>query len=183
MKINEVESLVGIPKKSIRYYEDEGLLKPARDTGNGYRDYTNEDVALLKKIKVYRKLSLPIEEIQNIMTGKLTVSEALERHKIILAHQQTDIEKQLILCDRMIRDSAENNSLDADSYLARILDLEKEGVAFTDIVKLDRNREITGVWLSVAGFAMIFWRWPDSFGGDSRTTQDRSGYSSSLKRS
>ncbi|NCB50625.1 MAG: MerR family transcriptional regulator [Clostridia bacterium] len=156
MKINEVESLVGIPKKNIRYYEDEGLLNPARDSANGYRNYTDEDVTLLKKIKVYRKLALPIEEIQNIMTGKLTVSEALERHKIFLAHQKTDIEKQLILCDQMIRDAAEDNTLDADAYLSRILNLEREGVTFTNIVKLDRKKEITGVWLSVAGFALLF---------------------------
>lgn len=156
MKINEMEALVGIPKKSIRYYEDEGLLKPARDSANGYRNYTDEDVVLLKRIKVYRKLALPIEDIQRIMTGKLTVCEALERQKIVLAHQKTDVEKQLVLCDRMISDAAEDNTLDADAYLSRILTLEKEGVTFTNIVKVDRRKEITGVWLSVVGFAMIF---------------------------
>ena len=156
MKINEAEALVGIPKKSIRYYEDMGLLKPARDTANGYRNYTNEDVVLLKKIKVYRKLALPVEDIHRIMDGKLTVGEALERQKIVLAHQKSDIEKQLVLCDRMIGDAAENNTLNADTYLSRISDLEKEGVAFTNIVKTDRKKEIAGVWLSVVGFSLVF---------------------------
>ena len=41
MKINEVEALVGIPKKNIRFYESEGLLKPERSS-NGYRDYSEE---------------------------------------------------------------------------------------------------------------------------------------------
>ena len=39
MKINEVESLIGITKKNIRFYEDQGLITPARDKNNGYRYY------------------------------------------------------------------------------------------------------------------------------------------------
>ena len=54
MKINEVEAIVGIPKKSIRFYEDEGLLHPIRDQSNGYRDYVNEDIVILKMIKIYQ---------------------------------------------------------------------------------------------------------------------------------
>ena len=39
MKINEVEAQVGITKKNIRFYEDQGLLKPHRNSQNGYREY------------------------------------------------------------------------------------------------------------------------------------------------
>lgn len=156
MKINEVELLAGIPKKNIRYYEDEGLLSPSRNSANGYRDYTDADVDNLKKIKVYRKLALPIDEIKKIMSGKLTVSEALSRQKIILAHRKSDIEKQLVLCDQMIAEAAENNTLAADDYLSRIARLEKEGVHFMNAARLDRGKEITGVWLSAAGFALLF---------------------------
>ena len=51
MKIYQVEELVGITKKNIRFYEEEGLLNPERDPLNGYRDYTLKDVQQLKKIK------------------------------------------------------------------------------------------------------------------------------------
>ena len=37
MKINEVEALVGITKKNIRFYEAQGLLSPRRNSQNGYR--------------------------------------------------------------------------------------------------------------------------------------------------
>jgi DNA-binding transcriptional MerR regulator len=156
VKINEVEALAGIPKKNIRYYEDEGLLSPSRNSANGYRDYTDADVVMLKKIRVYRKLALPIDEIKKIMFGELTVSEALGRQRIILAHRKTDIEKQLVLCDQMIAEAAENNTLDAEDYLTRIALLEKAGVRFMNAAKLDRKKEITGVWLSAAGFALLF---------------------------
>lgn len=39
MKINEVEALVGVTRRNIRSYEKEGLLAPARNSQNGYREY------------------------------------------------------------------------------------------------------------------------------------------------
>ena len=48
MKINEVEQQAGITKRNIRFYEQQGLLSPKRNGENGYRDYSEEDVAELK---------------------------------------------------------------------------------------------------------------------------------------
>ena len=55
LKINEVESLVGITKKNIRFYEEKGLLSPRRNSENGYRDYGEEEVAVLRRIKPLRR--------------------------------------------------------------------------------------------------------------------------------
>ena len=44
MKINEVEAAVGVTKKNIRFYEEEGLITPGREPGNGYRSYSQADV-------------------------------------------------------------------------------------------------------------------------------------------
>ena len=52
MKINEVEQLVGITKKNIRFYENQGLLHPDRHKTNGYRESSDADVDLLMKIKL-----------------------------------------------------------------------------------------------------------------------------------
>ena len=69
MKINQVEQLVGITKKNIRFYEEQGLLSPGRNRENGYRDYTEEDVKKLEQIKLLRKLGLPLEEIRMMQAG------------------------------------------------------------------------------------------------------------------
>ena len=47
MKINEVEAAVGVTKKNIRFYEEEGLISPRREPGNGYRSYSEADVERL----------------------------------------------------------------------------------------------------------------------------------------
>ena len=46
MKINEVEQLVGITKRNIRFYEKEGLLSPSRNSDNGYREYGEAGVIM-----------------------------------------------------------------------------------------------------------------------------------------
>lgn len=73
MKINEVEALVGITKKNIRFYESEGLLCPRRNSENGYRDYSSSEVDTLRRIKLMRKLGVPLEEIRQMLSGVHTV--------------------------------------------------------------------------------------------------------------
>ena len=87
VKINEVEALVGISKKNIRFYEEEGLLCPQRNSENGYRNYSDADVDVLMKIKFLRKLGLPLDEIRALQQGRLTVADALHRHRITLERE------------------------------------------------------------------------------------------------
>ena len=65
MKINEVEALVGITKKNIRFYEEQGLLSPKRNSENSYRDYADEEVQTLQRIKLMRKLGVPIYRLRS----------------------------------------------------------------------------------------------------------------------
>ena len=50
MNIKEIELRSGLPRSGVRFYESEGLLRPARSP-NGYRDYSEDDLATLLKIK------------------------------------------------------------------------------------------------------------------------------------
>ena len=75
MKINEVEQLVGITKRNIRFYEKEGLLSPSRNSDNGYREYGEAEVETLKQIKLLRKLDVPMEEIRRMQQGALILTD------------------------------------------------------------------------------------------------------------
>lgn len=150
-----MEALTQVPKKSIRYYEEEGLLRPARDIQNGYRNYTAEDVAVLKRVKLCRKLDLPVEEIRRIFAGELTFSEALERQKIVLAHEKNELEQKRTLCEGLIAALAAGEAPDADRALERVSELERDGVRFNDFARLDRGKKTRGVWLSVSGVALL----------------------------
>ena len=112
MKINEVEAQVGITKKNIRFYEEQGLLSPRRNSQNGYRDYGPGEVEVLRQIKLLRKLGVPLEEIRRMQSGKITVGDGMRRH--------------LVTLDR------ERHSLDAAALLKRMEELEQAGATFQD---------------------------------------------------
>ena len=50
MTIKEVEEKTGLARSNIRFYEKEKLIQPTRNVGNGYREYSEEDVEIIKKI-------------------------------------------------------------------------------------------------------------------------------------
>ena len=79
MRIKEMEQRTGLTAKAIRLYESKGLLKPARETENDYRDYTGEDVARLKTIAILRKLDLSVAEIKEWTDGQSGLSDLLHR--------------------------------------------------------------------------------------------------------
>ena len=69
VKINEVIQQVDLTKRAIKYYEEQGLLSVNKDE-NGYRNYTEEDVKILKEISIYRKLGISIKDIKTLLEKK-----------------------------------------------------------------------------------------------------------------
>jgi MerR family transcriptional regulator, copper efflux regulator len=67
MNIGDAAERSGLPAKTIRYYEDIQLLKPAR-SGNGYRDYSVEDVHRLKFLQRARSLGFSVEECRQLLS-------------------------------------------------------------------------------------------------------------------
>lgn len=103
MRINEVEQLLGISKANIRFYEKQKLLSPGR-TENGYREYTDEDIARLKKIITLRKLGISVECIRNHLSGEMALSEILENHIADLEQQTQTLNGSLRLCRQLQKD-------------------------------------------------------------------------------
>ena len=67
MTIKEVEKLTGLTAKSIRYYEDKGLITVERNEENDYRSYSEVEVNRLKKIKLLRYLEFSVEEVKAML--------------------------------------------------------------------------------------------------------------------
>ena len=140
MKINEVEALAGIPKKNIRFYEEQGLLSPRRNAENGYRDYGDEEVQILRRIKVLRKLGVPIEEIRQMFSGTHTVADGMRRHLISLERERRNLEQSIALCQELQKEDIPVQALDAENILGRMEQLEQGGTSFRD--RQTRERKI-----------------------------------------
>ena len=100
MRIKEVEARTGLTAKAIRLYESKGLLKPARETENDYRDYTEEDVARLKAIAILRKLDVPVKTIKEWTDGKTELRDILQK----AAEQNREASRENELRHRLAED-------------------------------------------------------------------------------
>lgn len=136
MKINEVEAQVGITKKNIRFYEEQGLLSPRRDSANGYRDYGEAEVAVLRQIKLMRKLGVPLEEIRKMQAGG-TVADGMRRHLVTLERERKSLEQSIQLCQSLKDREERLDALDAAGLLEEMEKLEQAGTTFQDKQKQD----------------------------------------------
>ncbi|MBQ8490480.1 MAG: MerR family transcriptional regulator [Pseudobutyrivibrio sp.] len=156
MKINQVEELVGITKKNIRFYEEQGLIIPKRNLENGYRDYSLEDVDLLNKIKLLRRLEVPIEEIKRLEAGKISVADCLDRHISHFTHRQQELDVMKEMCREMIEADVHFDNLQAESYLEEMKKLEKGGIRFMDVNKTDIKKSKQGPIIAAAVSIVFF---------------------------
>ena len=163
MKINEVETLVGITKKNIRFYEDKGLVSPNRNETNGYREYSQEDVEMLRKIKLLRQLSVPIEEILKLQSGHFTLQDCMNRHMILLDRETENIFQNRQICAKIVEDGDQFSCMDTDKYSVMMDSLEKEGVQFMNVQNVDKGKRgsilstIVMIVMMGAMIALLLW--------------------------
>jgi DNA-binding transcriptional MerR regulator len=90
MRIGELAQKAGVTPRTIRYYENLGLLKPSEREGTGFRYYTEAELARLEKIDCLKSLGLTLEEIASVidlyfentneLNAKRKVLEILQAH-------------------------------------------------------------------------------------------------------
>ncbi|MGN0733644.1 MAG: MerR family transcriptional regulator [Emergencia sp.] len=159
MRINEVEQIVGISKKNIRFYEDQGLIHPERNKANGYREYTENDIELILKIKLLRRLAVPIAEIRNLVDGRLTLPDCMERHLIYLNSQRKNIEAVSELCRSLNEQSAGLGELQVNEYLEQLDEMERGGSRFMNVSKVDVNKKKRGAKIAAVVMITIMVLW------------------------
>ena len=165
MRINEVEQLVGISKKNIRFYEEEGLLHPSREEGNSYRSYSDDDVRTLQIIKLLRRLGVPIEEIRRVQSGEIALGDSLEEHLVTLQSRIGSLTQTVTLCRTMADRGETLATLDFARYNREMAEAEQGGVQFMS-VKNDhkmKKRIAPLIWAVVfvalfgGVFALVLW--------------------------
>lgn len=67
MKINKLSQHSGVSAKTIRYYEEIGLLPKAVRAENGYREYGQNSLELLRFVRRCRDLRIPIDSIRKLV--------------------------------------------------------------------------------------------------------------------
>ena len=155
MFINEVCNIVGLSRKSIRYYEENGLLSPKRNTENDYRIYTEEDIQKLKTIKFLRELDVPIRELKMLNEGTLTLQECMESRIYKIREQEEKYQKVKEMCVDIKDSNATLDSIDITKHFQSMNTLNKEGFTMRD-VRTNKRKKILGAILSSFLFSILF---------------------------
>lgn len=90
--IRELSELAGVSARTLRYYDELGLLKPLYVSESGYRYYGEKEVTMLQQILFYRRRGLELKQIQKILyQADFDVMEALQEHLLDLEQQQKQL--------------------------------------------------------------------------------------------
>ena len=109
MRINDVERITGLTQKAIRLYENKGLIRVAREE-NGYRNYSSEDVDLLKKIKLFRSVGVSIADIKLYIFGVLALDEMIDKRKSEILKESGINSEKYRICEDLLK------GIDADDF-------------------------------------------------------------------
>ena len=116
--INEIAQLAGVSTRTLRYYGEIGLLPPKRIGENGYRYYDKDSVLVLQQILFYRHLSLPLKDIQRIITAPdFEAQNTLLEHRAALQIRSKQLNMLINTIDDTIRSlQGENNMEDKNLF-------------------------------------------------------------------
>lgn len=104
MLINELVKLSGLSARTLRYYDEIGLLRPSAVSGNGYRQYSQGDIDRLQQILFYRELDFKLEEIKKLLDHPdYEVKEALKNQCELLQKKRQYIDDLLITIEQTIQ--------------------------------------------------------------------------------
>jgi len=95
MKINQLSKLTNVLSKTIRYYEDVGLLPQASRNSNGYRVYSIDDVERLIFIRRCRELQIPIEQIKVLIQVQTDKTSSCSEVDLLIEKQLEKVRKTI----------------------------------------------------------------------------------------
>ena len=104
--VQKLGQLAGISTRTLRYYDEIGLLKPARINSSGYRIYSATEVERLQQILFYRELGVNLDTIKEIMTSStFDGTIALKEHREKLIEKRAQLNVLINNVDKSIKHS------------------------------------------------------------------------------
>lgn len=128
--IKQLSTLAGVTPRTLRHYDQIGLLKPSRIGENGYRYYGEEALLRLQQILLYRELEMPLDEIRNIMgRHDFDPLTALESHQKALIGRVERLQRILQTVDETISHLKGKKKMTNKQLFAAFSEEEQEKLA------------------------------------------------------
>lgn len=128
--IKEIADLAGVTTRTLRYYDEIGLLAPADTGDNGYRYYDLDSLLRLQQILFFRELDVPLKDIQLIMSRPdFNLLRALEEHRASLENRVKRLDGLIDTVDQTIATLKGEFIMTAKDYFEGFDEARYEGEA------------------------------------------------------
>ncbi len=134
MHTKEVTELLGIKRERIKYFKKQGVFaheKAITDSKNA--EYTERDVAALRKLIVLTKSGLTCGDIKKVQDGEWTLQEAIIGRSRIIEEEMKRMRGSLLLAEELLENDVQYESMPTDDFWNKIQQKEQEGETFMDV--------------------------------------------------
>ncbi|MDE7367532.1 MAG: MerR family transcriptional regulator, partial [Lachnospiraceae bacterium] len=102
--IKEIAELTGVSARTLRYYDEIGLLKPTDKSEAGYRLYDEDALEILRQILFFREFDIPLKEIQSVIENPaLDRNQILEMQRGMLIAKKERMERLIRSIDQILK--------------------------------------------------------------------------------
>ncbi len=109
MTVHEVSNLTGVSIRTLQYYDNIGLLKPANYSESGYRLYDDADMERLQQILLFKELEFPLKEIKIIINSSdFDKSKALDQQITLLGLKKKHLEDLISFAEKLKKEGADH---------------------------------------------------------------------------
>ncbi|PLR89336.1 MerR family transcriptional regulator [Bacillus sp. T33-2] len=163
----EVSKKLNLSLRTLRYYDEIGLVKPALKEDNGKRYYTPENMLLLEKVLLLKATSMSLEDIKKIIS-QITIQKTLAVHKEQLEQNIKHLQQSLDYTNTLINTlklegdiywdqllpllSEENQSLKQQrkkKVLEKLFSEEEQAALIEQLPKMESNPEQMAKWINL----------------------------------
>lgn len=109
---NNLAKLSGVSVRTLHWYDELGLLSPARDEKNGYRTYDEKDLLLLQQILFFRELEIPLKDVAKILKDpSFDMAAALKDHRRTLTAKRGRLDSLIATITKTVTHMTDNKPL------------------------------------------------------------------------
>lgn len=124
--VGEVSVLLGVSVRALHHWEAKGLVAPAARTGGNYRLYSDDDIARLQQVMIYRACGMGLDAIAEVLdSGADTVSHLL-RQRSLLMRKESALKQMVAAIDELLEDA---------------MDSEKQGLSVEEVAVILENAD------------------------------------------
>jgi MerR family transcriptional regulator, repressor of the yfmOP operon len=121
LRIGQLADRLGVTTRTIRYYEELGLLKPSSHTGGGERRYTEDDAAHLQRILELKTLmGFGLDEIRTILESELRLTQLREEYKAGSIKRRLEIVHEAMEINERMRAQVESTIKRSRAFLREL---------------------------------------------------------------